>query len=367
MSVSLKARNGANVFREDRIVSPAQLRAIYPAGREAGEFLARSRDTVRRIIQRKDPRLLVISGPCSIHDMKSAQEYACRLKELHEKHKDSLFILMRTYFEKPRTTVGWKGFINDPGLDNSFEIEKGLCRARELLLFFAELELPCATEALDPIVSQYLGDLISWVAVGARTTESQIHREMASGLSVPVGFKNGTDGNIQIAANAMKSASSPHKFLRADENGHISVTSSRGNVDAHLILRGGRQPNYTDHYIREAERILAVSGVNRSIVVDCSHGNAGGNYKCQLDVAENIGKQVREGGRSLAGIMLESHLSEGRQSIDGLKNGGLRYGVSITDACISWEDTQLAIHSFSEDVSAVLESQYAPAELAEVV
>ncbi|MGL6161288.1 3-deoxy-7-phosphoheptulonate synthase [Microbulbifer sp.] len=368
MSVPQKILDNISVPGSGKIISPLQLRTMYPPGREAERMIVRSRETVSRIIQKKDPRFLVIAGPCSIHDPKAAQEYACRLKELHEKYKDSLFILMRTYFEKPRTSLGWKGYINDPDLNNSYEIEKGLCRARELLLFMADLELPCATEALDPVIPQYLQDLVSWVAIGARTTESQVHREMASGLPIPVGFKNGTDGNIQIAANAMKSAANPHRFLKIDEDGYIAVTGSAGNADTHLILRGGKQPNYSGDCVYEAERVLAGMGVNRSIVVDCSHGNARGDHKRQLQVVEEAGLQVREGSDSLVGVMLESHLNEGRQSPDVTQGGGgLKYGVSLTDACIGWEDTCAAIHNLSADVSVVLDSRFSSKSLAEVV
>ncbi|WP_308366912.1 MULTISPECIES: 3-deoxy-7-phosphoheptulonate synthase [unclassified Microbulbifer] len=367
MSVSQKILDNISAPGCGKIISPLQLRTMYPPGREAERLIVRSREAVSRIIQKKDPRLLVIAGPCSIHDPKAAQEYACRLKELHEKYKDNLFILMRTYFEKPRTSLGWKGYINDPDLNNSFEIEKGLCRARELLLFMADLELPCATEALDPVIPQYLGDLVSWVAIGARTTESQVHREMASDLPMPVGFKNGTDGNVQIAANAMKSAANSHRFLKIGEDGYITVARSAGNADTHLILRGGKQPNYGGDCVYEADRTLADIGVNRSIVVDCSHGNARGDHKRQLHVAGEIGLQIREGSRSVVGIMLESHLNEGRQSMDHAQDGGLKYGVSITDPCIGWGDTHTAIHSLSRDISVAIDSRFSPKSLAEVV
>ncbi|WP_250462958.1 3-deoxy-7-phosphoheptulonate synthase [Microbulbifer litoralis] len=367
MSISKKLQKSVNIYSPERILSPQSICDAYPLGREEAAFIESSRRTVRRIIHREDPRLLAIVGPCSIHDIAGAQEYACKLKELHEQYKDSLYILMRTYFEKPRTTVGWKGFINDPDLNRSFEIQKGICKARELLLFMAGLELPCATEILDPITSRYLGDLTSWVAIGARTTESQVHREMASDLSVPVGFKNGTDGNIRIAANAMKSAASSHSFLRVDDDGLISIIKSQGNSDSHLILRGGTKPNYFKECVSESEKILLDSGVNCSVVIDCSHGNAKPDYKNQLQVIESVGRQVKFGGNSISGVMLESHLYEGKQSVNVGTLENLKYGVSITDPCIGWDDTREALKNLGKDVLQSFESRLNHKSFADVV
>ena len=352
MMASLDKIDNVHVSGEQQIISPAKLRELYPAGADVTQTIIKSRNTVSRIIQHKDPRVLVISGPCSIHDMQAAKEYACRLKALHDAYKENLYIVMRVYFEKPRTIIGWKGFINDPHLDDSFEVEQGLHNARELLLFLADLELPAATEALDPMTPQYLSDLISWVAVGARTTESQVHREMASGLSMPVGFKNGTDGNIKVAVNAMKSATSAHRFLGINSDGCISLINSTGNPHVHLILRGGVHPNYTRSCVNEAEQMLGAAGLSKSIVVDCSHGNAESNFKRQAIVAENVGLQIREGS-PIVGVMLESHLNEGKQSVSSGKDD-LQYGVSITDACIGWEETRRVIFGLNENVSGIV-------------
>jgi 3-deoxy-7-phosphoheptulonate synthase len=281
--------------------------------------------------------LLVVTGPCSIHDPIAAMDYAKRLKELQIQYKDSLYIVMRVYFEKPRTTVGWKGYINDPHLDDSFDLETGLIRGRELLLDLVEMELPTATEALDPISPQYLSDLISWAAIGARTVESQTHREMASGLSMPVGFKNGTDGNLNIALNALQSAASPHTFIGINQRGEVALVKTAGNPDGHIILRGGTKPNYDADSINAAVEQLTKFGLPTAIVVDCSHGNSNKDHNRQGQVAEAVVAQRQLGNKAIIGLMLESHINAGKQNI--VDGKAALYGVSVTDACIDWQTT----------------------------
>ncbi len=296
----------------------------------------------------------MVVGPCSIHDPRAAREYAARLATLAGELGDTLLLIMRVYFEKPRTTVGWKGLINDPYLDDSFHIEKGLYVARELLLEFAEMGLPAATEALDPITPQYLSDLITWAAIGARTTESQTHREMASGLSMPAGFKNGTDGSLDVAINALQSVSHPHHFLGVDPEGRISVMRTRGNRYAHVVLRGGGgRPNYDSVSIALCEKALREAGLALNIVVDCSHGNSNKDPALQTLVGEDCVNQIVEGNRSIAGLMLESNLEAGNQSIPA-DLAQLRYGVSVTDACIDWQSTEAALREWAARLRKVL-------------
>ncbi len=328
-----------HVSDEQVISTPDALAKELPVSEHALSVIKTSRQIISDIIHRKDGRLLVITGPCSIHDIDAAKEYALKLKELHESCKDTLFIVMRVYFEKPRTTVGWKGLINDPHMDGSFDIEAGLRKARELLIWLAELELPVATEALDPISPQYLAELFSWAAIGARTSESQTHREMASGLSMPVGFKNGTDGSLNIAMNALESAASGHSFLGINNEGQVSIISTKGNPDGHVILRGGKQPNYDSVCIAECERQLEDAQLSGGLVVDCSHANSNKDYRRQPLVADNVINQIVDGNQSIIGLMLESHLNAGNQKSDGKTMAELDYGVSITDGCISWPQT----------------------------
>lgn len=349
--------NNVNVLSEKSIISPAQLADSLPVSAEARNYVHTARKIISEIIHRKSPKLLMIVGPCSIHDMDSAKNYALQLKKLHDKYIDSMYIVMRVYFEKPRTSKGWKGFINDPDMNDSFAVEKGISLARKLLIFLADLGLPAATEVLDPVTPQYLGDLIAWAAVGARTTESQIHREMASGLSMPVGFKNGTDGNVDVAINAMKSAIDPHSFIGINESGYISVIRSKGNPDVHLVLRGGREPNYTYDCVRKIEEVVTGSGMDCNMVVDCSHGNSGKDYKMQMAVARDIGRQIRAGNNSIVGMMLESHLREGRQDIFLPKNK-MEYGVSVTDACISYKDTENIIAELNDSIIESLNERF---------
>lgn len=340
-----------NINSLERLVTPRELKAQYPVTAEIEQHIAASRETLRNILDRKDPRLIVVVGPCSIHDTKAALDYAARLKALADTVKDSLFVVMRVYFEKPRTTVGWKGLINDPYLDGSFQIEKGMTIARELMLKINELGLPIANEALDPISPQYLQDLISWSAIGARTTESQTHREMASGLSVPIGFKNGTDGSLGVAINALQSVSSPHRFLGIDGAGQVSVVHSSGNQYAHIVLRGGGgKPNYDSVSVRLTERALRDKDLATNIMVDCSHANSNKDPSLQPLVVDNITQQILEGNESIVGVMLESNLLPGNQKL-GDDKSTLEYGKSITDGCIDWPTTEKTLTELAEKLA----------------
>jgi 3-deoxy-7-phosphoheptulonate synthase len=346
--------NNVNVVSQELLPTPEDVKAALPLSAKAEQTVLLGRETVRRILARQDHRLFLVIGPCSIHDVKAAEDYAKRLKALADEVSDSLFLIMRVYFEKPRTTVGWKGLINDPYMDDSFHIEKGLHMARELLLHVAEMGLPAATEALDPITPQYLSDLITWTAIGARTTESQTHREMASGLSTPVGFKNGTDGSLGVAINALKSVSQPHHFLGINQTGQCAVFRTAGNRDAHVVLRGGANgPNYDSVSVTQCERELQREGLPPNIAVDCSHGNSKKDASLQPLVAEDCAHQIIEGNRSLVGLMLESNIGFGNQPIPkDLKQ--LQYGVSVTDACIDWPATEKLLRSLHDKLKPVL-------------
>jgi 3-deoxy-7-phosphoheptulonate synthase len=323
-----------------RLQAPDRLKAELPITEAASATVAHSREAVTRIIRQHDPRLLVVVGPCSIHDVRGAREYAGKLNALRQEFAGRMEIVMRVYFEKPRTTIGWKGLINDPHLDGTQDIESGLATARRLLLEITGMGLPAATEFLDPIIPQYTADLITWAAIGARTTESQTHRELASGLSMPVGFKNATDGSLQIAVDAMCSARTPHSFLGIDQEGFTAIVRTDGNPDGHLVLRGGRrQTNFDAPSIREAETKLAQAGLPPVLMVDCSHANSRKQPTRQEDVWRSIIEQRVAGTRSLMGAMIESYLLEGNQPIPQ-DLSQLRHGVSITDACISWEMTE---------------------------
>jgi len=352
--------NNLNVLSQDLLPTPQQVKTALPLTDSAQKMVLHGRDTVRRILDRKDPRLFVVIGPCSIHDIRAAHEYANRLKRLADEVQDTLYLIMRVYFEKPRTTVGWKGLINDPFMDDSFHIEKGLYLARELLLHLTEMNLPTATEALDPITPQYLSDLITWTAIGARTTESQTHREMASGLSTPLGFKNGTDGSLSVAINALHSAALGHHFLGINQEGQCAVFRTRGNRYGHIVLRGGNgRPNYDAASITLAEQELAKAQLPGNIAVDCSHGNSKKDPALQPTVAESCIDQILKGNRSIVGLMLESHLHEGRQNIPAdLKQ--LKYGISVTDPCIGWDTTEKLLRSLHEKLKPVLAIRPAP-------
>jgi 3-deoxy-7-phosphoheptulonate synthase len=329
-----------NVASSDLLATPEEVKRRLPLTARAADTVMQGREAVRAILERRDPRLFVVMGPCSIHDVAAAREYAGRLQALAAQVAPTLLLIMRVYFEKPRTTVGWKGLINDPDLDDSFHIEKGILLARELLLHVAELGLPAGTEALDPIMPQYLSELITWTAIGARTTESQTHREMASGLSTPVGFKNGTDGALATSINALESVRHPHHFLGITQQGQSAVFRTRGNQHAHLVLRGGGgRVNYDAVSIALAERQLAQANLPTNIVVDCSHGNSNNDPGVQPLVAENCVTQILDGNRSIVGLMLESHLKEGNQPIPK-DLSTLEYGVSITDPCMDWQSSE---------------------------
>jgi 3-deoxy-7-phosphoheptulonate synthase len=329
-----------NVVARTVLPTPAEVKAQYPLTPALEGFVLRNRRVLQNIIDARDPRLFVVVGPCSVHDVPAAMEYARRLKPLADALSDTLVLVMRVYFEKPRTTVGWKGLVNDPDMDDSFHIEKGIGIARRLLLDLAELGLPTATEALDPIMPQYLGDLITWNAIGARTTESQTHREMASGLSTPVGFKNGTDGSLVVAINALKSARQPHHFLGINEEGRSAVMQTRGNNYGHVVLRGGAgRTNYDSVSVALCEQALQKAGLPDRIVIDCSHGNSNKDPSLQPLVARDCIEQVVNGNRSIIGLMLESNLEAGNQDIPADRSK-LRYGVSVTDGCIDWTSTE---------------------------
>jgi 3-deoxy-7-phosphoheptulonate synthase len=331
------ALENLNIVSQDTLLSPSQLHDDIPASAQATRTVSAARFTLTEMLSGRDRRLLVVVGPCSIHDPVAAMDYARRLKILADELADQLFIVMRVYFEKPRTTVGWKGLINDPQMDDSFHIEDGLRLARRLLIELNDLGLPCGTEALDPITPQYLGDLIAWSAIGARTTESQTHRELASGLSSPVGFKNGTDGNLEVALNAMLSAAQPHAFLGINGDGQVALTQTRGNAFGHLILRGGAVPNYDSVAVAQAEAALVAAKLPVNIVVDCSHANSRKNHALQTLVLKDVVHQIADGNRAIKGVMLESNLFEGNQKLGRPQD--LRYGVSITDACLGWDTT----------------------------
>lgn len=332
------------------LTPPVELHREYPVTESATETVYSARQAAHHILHGEDDRLLVVVGPCSIHDVDAALEYAARLKHLREKLKPQLHIVMRVYFEKPRTTIGWKGLINDPDLDNSFHINKGLRMARRLLLDLNTIGMPAATEYLDLVSPQYLSDLISWAAIGARTTESQGHRELASGVSCPIGFKNGTYGNLNIAIDAIAAASRPHHFLSVTKEGHTAIFATKGNEDCHIILRGGRKPNYDAASVAPAVEELKKAKLPPHLMIDFSHANSHKDYRRQTEVAADVAEQIAGGNGAICGVMIESHLVEGNQKADGKKREELVYGQSITDGCISFEATE---HVLQQLASAV--------------
>ncbi len=341
-----------NVHEIVRLSTPLALKKALPETEKANATVVRGREAIFNILSQKDPRLLVVVGPCSIHDVKGALDYAQRLSKLRVEFHDRMEIIMRVYFEKPRTTIGWKGLINDPHLDNSHDIETGLRIARKLLLDIAEMGIPAATEFLDPIIPQYIAELVSWAAIGARTTESQTHREMASGLSMPVGFKNGTDGSLQIAIDAMGAAKHAHSFIGVDQDGVTSIIRTTGNPVGHVVLRGGRlRTNYDATSIQTAEDTLAEHGLPRVLMVDCSHANSGKQATRQEDVWHSVIEQRSRGTKSLIGLMVESYLEEGAQPFPK-KADELRYGLSITDGCVGWEMTERMLRWGYQQLSA---------------
>ena len=346
--------DNVNVEDYEVLTTPEGLKQELPLSENASATLAESRQVIRDILDRKDPRMFIVVGPCSIHDVDAAMDYARRLKVLADEVADTIYLVMRVYFEKPRTTVGWKGLINDPHMHDSFKIEEGLHIGRQLMLDILELGLPTSTEALDPISPQYLADCISWSAIGARTTESQTHREMASGLSSAVGFKNGTDGGLQVAINALKSVSKPHRFLGINPAGEVSVIKTTGNGYGHVVLRGGSDgPNYDSVHVKLCEVELDNAGVPANIMVDCSHANSNKQPELQPLVMENVTNQVLEGNRSIIGLMVESNIGAGNQPIpEDLSQ--LQYGVSVTDGCIDWDTTEAAVRDMRDKLKDVL-------------
>lgn len=332
------------------LAPPAHLLREFPTTPATEALVFGTRNAIHRILHGADDRLLVVVGPCSIHDVRAAVEYAGRLLELRGALEQDLVVVMRVYFEKPRTTVGWKGLINDPNLDGSFQINKGLRLARKLLWEVNALGVPCGTEYLDMISPQYYADLISWGAIGARTTESQVHRELASGLSCPVGFKNGTDGNVRIAVDAIKAAQSPHHFLSVTKGGHSAIVSTNGNEDCHVILRGGARPNHDAASVEGACKALAAAGLAQRLMVDLSHGNSRKDYRRQLEVGADVAAQLAAGEERIIGVMIESHLVAGRQDL--VADRELAYGQSITDACLGWDETAPLLHTLAEAVRA---------------
>ncbi len=342
--------NNLHVLSASPLLPPDQLKAELPITESAAATVHNAREAIRAIIRGVDPRLLVIVGPCSIHDPEGALDYARRLAELAKRHQEQLLVVMRVYFEKPRTTVGWKGLINDPHLDGTYDIPTGLHLARRLLLDIVQLGLPTGTELLDPIVPQYIADLVCWAAVGARTTESQTHREMTSGVSMPVGFKNGTDGGLAVAINAMLAASRSHHFLGVDGAGRVSVVHTAGNPDGHLVLRGGNGgPNYDEGTIAEAVRELQAAGLPARMIVDCSHDNSGKNHEKQPDVLAAVARQAKQGSQHVLGVMVESNIAAGKQPF--VTRERLVYGQSITDACVDFETTERMLAGLADAVS----------------
>ena len=334
------------------LITPAELKSEIPLSDKAREVISKGRKNIENILERKDHRLMVVVGPCSIHDLKAAHDYANRLKALEEKVGDTLLIVMRVYFEKPRTTTGWKGLMND-----SFKITDGLHIGRQLLHDILEIGLPTATEALDPISPQYLQDLIAWSAIGARTTESQTHREMASGLSSSIGFKNGTDGSLTVAINALQSVSSPHRFLGINSDGNVSIVTTKGNPYAHVVLRGGNgKPNYDSVSVSICEQELVAAGIDANIMVDCSHANSNKDHNLQPLVLDNVANQIVEGNKSIIGVMLESNINAGNQKLSSNPDD-MDYGVSVTDACIDWETTERTLISMADKLRDVLKTR----------
>ncbi|MBY8263170.1 3-deoxy-7-phosphoheptulonate synthase AroG [Vibrio fluvialis] len=339
-----------NIKRIKELLPPVAVLEKFPATEVASSTTFQAREAIHNILQDKDDRLLVVIGPCSIHDTEAAIEYGKRLKVLRDELSGQLEVVMRVYFEKPRTTVGWKGLINDPYLNDTYEINDGVRIGRKLLLDLTDMGMPTASEFLDMITPQYIADLISWGAIGARTTESQVHRELASGLSCPVGFKNGTDGNIKIAADAISSASASHHFLSVTKYGHSAIVETAGNPDCHIILRGGKEPNYSAEHVGEIKQKLEASGLSQKVMIDFSHANSSKQYQRQMVVVEDVAAQIAGGEHAIFGVMIESHLVEGRQDL--VEGKAPTYGQSITDACIGWDDTETVLRQLAAAVEA---------------
>lgn len=347
----MELTDNLNIKQFKPLTAPETLKVDLPETEAAAHLVAQSRRQVEQILCRVDKRRMIIVGPCSLHDEEATLDYARRLHKAQKGCSEQVLIIMRAYFEKPRTTLGWKGMLYDPHLDGSYDLDLGIRKSRKLLCEIAEIGVPCATEFLDPIVPQYLADMITWAAIGARTTESQIHRQMASGLSMPIGFKNATDGNISVAMDAIKAASNPHSFLGIDRKGQVIVAETNGNKYGHLVMRGGTAgPNYSSEYVAFAEVLLSKANLTTGLVVDCSHANSHKNYKRQHEVLLDVADQIQLGNTSIAGVMLESFINEGRQSIGAA--GGLNYGTSLTDSCIGWDETEELIGRLADSVKA---------------
>jgi 3-deoxy-7-phosphoheptulonate synthase len=347
----MELTDNLNIQQFKPLTSPDDMKVDLPETESASRVVAESRRQIERILRGEDRRRMVIVGPCSLHDMDATLDYARRLKKVQLELSERLLIVMRAYFEKPRTTLGWKGMLYDPHLDLSYDIDFGIRQSRRILCEITEIGLGCATEFLDPIVPQYLADLISWAAIGARTTESQIHRQMASGLSMPIGFKNATDGNLNVALDAIKASSNPHSFLGIDRNGKVIIAETKGNKYGHLVMRGGTSgPNFASEYVAFAEILLQKQHVPNGMMVDCSHANSHKNHKRQREALFDLADQISAGNRSIAGGMLESFIGEGNQSIGS--PGGLKYGVSLTDKCIGWDETVELLRYLAEAVPA---------------
>ena len=345
----MELTDNLNIVQFKPLITPEQLKEKFPETEQVAHLIAQSRRIIQAILTNTDKRRIVITGPCSLHDKDASLDYACRLKKLQDKSQKKLLIIMRTYFEKPRTTLGWKGMIYDPYLDGSYDIEEGLTRARDILLEVGRIGLACATEFLDPIVPQYLADLISWAAIGARTTESQIHRQMASGLSMPVGFKNSTDGNLTAAIEAVKAAASPHSFMGISRDGQVIIAETRGNKFCHLVMRGGTDcPNYAAEYVAFAGVLLKKANIPNGVIIDCSHANSNKDYRLQRNALVDVAGQVKNGTNLISGAMLESFIAAGSQK--PAEPNKLTYGQSLTDGCIGWEETEELINIFADSI-----------------
>jgi 3-deoxy-7-phosphoheptulonate synthase len=345
----MELTDNLNIKGFKSLITPEQLKDKIPLADDIAHLIAQSRHSIESILTNEDKRRIVITGPCSLHDKKATYDYAYKLKKLQDAFGKKILVIMRTYFEKPRTTLGWKGMLYDPGLDGSYDIEKGIFLAREILTEIGKIGIPCATEFLDPIVPQYFADLISWAAIGARTAESQIHRQMASGLSMPIGFKNSTDGNLSAAVDAVKAAASPHSFLGISREGKVVIAETSGNKFGHIVMRGGTDgPNYSAEYVAFAGVMLQKAGIPNGVIIDCSHANSHKDYRLQRNALIDVAIQVKSGTKIISGIMLESFLAEGNQKPD--KPEKLVYGRSLTDGCIGWDETQELVSIFADSV-----------------
>lgn len=355
--------NMSNINKIHTIITPNQLKSLFPVTNLDQDRILNSQNIIVNILRKKDPRLLVICGPCSIHDVNAAFDYANKLKSLSVELQDQLYIVMRVYLEKPRTVAGWKGLINDPYMNGSCDIESGLQIARHLLLRLIKIGLPLATEILNPSIPQYIGEFFSWAAIGARTTESQIHRELASGLNMVIGFKNSTDGNICNAINSVCAAQIPHSYLNINRHGQVCLMHTKGNLNGHIILRGGKHPNYYPKDIIDCEKKIAEAGLPIILMIDCSHGNSNKDYRLQSDVVQSIIDQIKIGNQSIIGLMLESYIYSGNQIINVSHSSSIQYGISITDSCISWDMTERLLRHLYKEIKPFLSNRLIGAQM----